>query len=60
MPAESARAYLRDLPRAALHLIEGADHWVLETHFEEALPIVQGLLRAAYDDKLAPRHSCLG
>jgi pimeloyl-ACP methyl ester carboxylesterase len=44
MPAESARAYLRDLPQAELHLIEGAGHWLLETHFEEALPLVRGLL----------------
>lgn len=44
MPAESARAYLRDLPQAELHLIEGAGHWLLETHFEGALPLVRGFL----------------
>lgn len=49
MPAESARAYLRDLPRAELHLIEDAGHWLLETHFDEALPLVR--------DFLARRHA---
>lgn len=34
MPAASAEAYLRDLPEAELHLIEGAGHWLLETHFD--------------------------
>jgi pimeloyl-ACP methyl ester carboxylesterase len=44
MPPESARAYHRDLPNAELHLLEGAGHWLLETHFEEALPLVRGFL----------------
>ncbi len=44
MPEASARAYLRDLPNAELHLIEGAGHWLLETHFEQALPIVRNFL----------------
>lgn len=44
MPAEAARAYLRDLPDAELHLIEGAGHWLLETHFGEALPPVRDFL----------------
>jgi pimeloyl-ACP methyl ester carboxylesterase len=44
MPAESARAYLRDLPQAQLHLLEGAGHWLLETHFDEALPLVRDFL----------------
>lgn len=44
MPAASARAYLRDLPDAELHLIEGAGHWLLETHFGEALPLVRDFL----------------
>ena len=47
MPAESARAYLRDLPQAQLHLLEGAGHWLLETHFDEALPLVRGFLSRA-------------
>jgi pimeloyl-ACP methyl ester carboxylesterase len=44
MPAESARAYLRDLPDAELHLIDGAGHWLLETHFDDALPRVRAFL----------------
>lgn len=44
MPADSARAYLRDLPEAGLHLLDGAGHWLLETHFEQALPLVRGFL----------------
>lgn len=44
MPAESARAYLRDLPEAELHLLEGAGHWLLETHFDQALPLVRDFL----------------
>lgn len=44
MPAESARAYLRDLPEAELHLLDGAGHWLLETHFDQALPLVRDFL----------------
>ncbi|HEV2598967.1 alpha/beta hydrolase [Sphingopyxis sp.] len=44
MPAEAARAWLRDLPDAELNLIEGAGHWLLETHFGEALPLVRDFL----------------
>jgi pimeloyl-ACP methyl ester carboxylesterase len=44
MPEQSARAYQRDLPDAELHLIEDAGHWLLETHFEQALPLVRDFL----------------
>ncbi|WNG35409.1 alpha/beta hydrolase [Archangium violaceum] len=44
MPAPAARAYLRDVPDAELHLLDGAGHWLLETHFEEAVPIVRDFL----------------
>jgi pimeloyl-ACP methyl ester carboxylesterase len=44
MPAESARAYRRDLPDAELHLLDGAGHWLLETHFGVALPLVRAFL----------------
>jgi pimeloyl-ACP methyl ester carboxylesterase len=44
MPAESARAYRRDLPDVDLHLLDGAGHWLLETHFDEALPLVRAFL----------------
>ncbi len=44
MPAGAARAYLRDLPEAELHLLEDAGHWLLETHFDAALPLVRDFL----------------
>ncbi|MBE1528951.1 pimeloyl-ACP methyl ester carboxylesterase [Sphingopyxis sp. OAS728] len=44
MPAEAGEAYRRDLPNADLHLIDGAGHWLLETHFEQALPLVREFL----------------
>lgn len=36
MPEVSARAYLRDLPDAELHLLDGG-HWLLETHLDEVV-----------------------
>jgi pimeloyl-ACP methyl ester carboxylesterase len=44
MPEKSGRAYLRDLPEAEFHVIAGAGHWLLETHFDEALPLVRNFL----------------
>jgi pimeloyl-ACP methyl ester carboxylesterase len=44
MPAESARAYLRDLPNAELHILEDAGHWLLETHLEKATRICRDFL----------------
>jgi pimeloyl-ACP methyl ester carboxylesterase len=44
MPAAAAKAYLRDLPDAELHLLEGAGHWLLETHLDEAVPLVRRFL----------------
>jgi pimeloyl-ACP methyl ester carboxylesterase len=43
MPEKSARAYLRDLPDAELHLLDGG-HWLLETHLDEVVPLVRGFL----------------
>lgn len=43
MPEESARAYLRDLPEAELHLTDGG-HWLLESHFETVLPLIREFL----------------
>jgi pimeloyl-ACP methyl ester carboxylesterase len=40
MPAASGRAYLRDLPRAELHMTDGG-HWLLETHAD----VIAGLCR---------------
>jgi pimeloyl-ACP methyl ester carboxylesterase len=44
MPAGAARAYLRDLPDAELHLLDGAGHWLLETHLDEAVTLVRDFL----------------
>ena len=36
MPEGAARAYLRDVPEAELHLLDGG-HWLLETHLQEVV-----------------------
>lgn len=43
MPEMSARAYLRDLPDAELHLLDGG-HWLLETHLDEVLALMRDFL----------------
>jgi pimeloyl-ACP methyl ester carboxylesterase len=43
MPEGAARAYLRDLPGAALHLLDGG-HWALETNLEEIVTLARGFL----------------
>jgi pimeloyl-ACP methyl ester carboxylesterase len=43
MPAESARAYLRDLPDAELHLLDGG-HWLLETNLDEVVALSRNFL----------------
>jgi pimeloyl-ACP methyl ester carboxylesterase len=44
MPEQAALAYRRDLPDAELHILDDAGHWLLETHFEEALQLVRDFL----------------
>ncbi len=44
MPADSARAYRSDLPDTEVNFLEQAGHWLLETYFDEALPIIRGFL----------------
>ena len=44
MPEPSARAYLKDLPEAELHLL-GGGHWLLETHLGEVVPLVENFLK---------------
>ena len=36
MPENAARDYLRDLPQAELHILDGG-HWLLETHATEVI-----------------------
>ena len=43
MPAEAARAYLRDLPEAELHLLDGG-HWLLETNLDEVAGLIGDFL----------------
>jgi len=43
MPEGSARAYLRDLPGAELHLLDGG-HWLLETNLAEAVGLTRSFL----------------
>jgi len=43
MPEQSAKAYLRDLPGAELHLLDGG-HWLLETHLDEVVPLLRDFL----------------
>jgi pimeloyl-ACP methyl ester carboxylesterase len=47
MPAESARAYLRDLPNAELHLLDGG-HWLLETNLDEIVVLVRAFLNRVH------------
>lgn len=48
MPEQSARAYLRDLPDAELHLLDGG-HWLLETNLHEVVLIVRSFLEGLND-----------
>jgi pimeloyl-ACP methyl ester carboxylesterase len=43
MPEPSARAYLRDLPDAELHLLDGG-HWALETNLEQIVALMRDFL----------------
>ncbi|MEJ6790199.1 alpha/beta hydrolase [Brevundimonas sp. BR2-1] len=44
MPAGAARAYLRDLPDAEVHLFEDGGHWLLETHLDQAVERIRDFL----------------
>jgi pimeloyl-ACP methyl ester carboxylesterase len=43
MPEGSARAYLRDLPNAELHVLDGG-HWLLETSLDEIVRLMRDFL----------------
>ncbi|MFD2795794.1 alpha/beta fold hydrolase [Promicromonospora vindobonensis] len=47
MPEGSARAYLRDLPDAELHLLDGG-HWALETNLEQVVALSREFLARAH------------
>ncbi|WP_219339655.1 alpha/beta fold hydrolase [Luteimonas salinisoli] len=40
---EAMRAYLRDLPDAELHLLDGG-HWLLETNLDEVVALMRDFL----------------
>jgi hypothetical protein len=43
MPEDAARVYLRELPQAELHLLNGG-HWALETNLDEIVPLARDFL----------------
>lgn len=43
MPEGAARAYLRDLPDAEVHMLDGG-HWALETNLDEIVALTRGFL----------------
>jgi len=47
MPEKSARAYLRDLPDAEVHLLDGG-HWLLETNLDEVVGLVRDFLERVH------------
>jgi pimeloyl-ACP methyl ester carboxylesterase len=47
MPEGAARAYLRDLPKAELHLLDGG-HWALETNLAEVVALARDFLARVY------------
>jgi pimeloyl-ACP methyl ester carboxylesterase len=47
MPEPSARAYLRDVAAAELHLLD-AGHWALETHLDEIAGLARDFLARAH------------
>ena len=54
MPDGAARAYLRDLPDAELHLFEDGGHWLLETHLQEAVERIREFLGRVHGDATRP------
>ena len=47
MPEGAARAYLRDLPDAELHMLDGG-HWLLETNLSEVVALSRDFLARVY------------
>ena len=52
MPEGAARAYLRDLPDAEIHLLDGG-HWLLETCLKEAAALMRDFLGRVQDGAAA-------
>ncbi len=51
MPEGAGRAYLRDLPDAEFHLLDGG-HWALETNLDEVVALVRGFLERVHSREL--------
>ncbi|WP_183315638.1 alpha/beta fold hydrolase [Chelatococcus caeni] len=49
MPEGAARAYLRDLPEAELHLLDGG-HWALETNLDEIVALMRDFLGRVHSE----------
>lgn len=47
MPEGAARAYLRDLPEAELHLLDGG-HWALETNLTQIITLARDFLQRVH------------
>jgi pimeloyl-ACP methyl ester carboxylesterase len=60
MPEGAARAYLRDLPGAELHLLADAGHWLLETHLDEAVALTRAFLSRVHAPDARERSSVAG
>lgn len=54
MPEVSGRAYLRDLPDAEFHLLDGG-HWLLETHLGEVAGLIRDFLGRVHSGAGGPR-----
>jgi pimeloyl-ACP methyl ester carboxylesterase len=48
MPEGAARAYLRDLPEAELHMLDGG-HWALETNLDEIVALAREFLSRVHE-----------
>ncbi|ALA18377.1 MULTISPECIES: alpha/beta fold hydrolase [unclassified Chelatococcus] len=53
MPEGAARAYLRDLPEAELHLLDGG-HWALETNLDEIVALMRDFLGRVHSEGGTP------
>lgn len=55
MPEASGRAYLRDLPKAELHMFDDGGHWLLETHLDAVVPLIRDFLGRVHEPASAER-----
>jgi pimeloyl-ACP methyl ester carboxylesterase len=53
MPEGAATAYLRDVPDAELHLLDGG-HWALETNLDEIVALARDFLGRVHAERRAP------